>query len=306
MEGPVFWIGFNLFVLFMLGLDLGLAQRKPHVMRFKEAALWSAFWIALAAGFCGLVYAWQGYQKALEFATGYLVEESMSVDNLFVFLVLFNYFKVERIYQRRVLTWGIVGALIMRAIFILVGVGLIQVFHWVIYVFGAFLIYTGIRLALSQEGGSDPGKSWVVRWARKLFPVTDEFHGARFFVKQDGKRRATPLFLVLLVVEATDVMFATDSVPAVIAISKDPFIVYTSNVFAILGLRALYFALAGMLELFHYLHYGLAVILMFVGVKMLISGWYEIHTLVALGVIVGVLALSVGASILRPSKKPGH
>ncbi len=299
MEGPLFWILFNLFVLAMLALDLGLVQRRPRVMRFREAAAWSLFWVLLAAAFAALVHWTRGPQKALEFVTGYLVEESLSVDNLFVFLVLFKYFRVDRMYQRRVLSWGIVGALVMRGVFIVAGVGLIRAFHWVIYLFGAFLIYTGITLLRSEKEQADPGKSLVLKWARRVFPVTEEYEHGRFFVQRDSRRYATPLFLVLLVVETTDVMFATDSVPAVLAISNDPFIVYTSNVFAILGLRSLYFALAGMMELFHYLHYGLAAILMFVGVKMMISGFYAISTPLALGVIVGVLAVSVGASLLR-------
>jgi tellurite resistance protein TerC len=302
MEGPVFWIAFNVFVLAVLALDLGLLRRQPHVIKFREALRWSAFYIGLAAAFAGLVHWWRGPQKALEFVTGYLIEESLSVDNLFVFLVLFRYFRVEKLYQRKVLSWGIFGALVMRGIFIAVGVGLINKFHWIIYVFGAFLVYTGFTLLRSDRGESDPGKSLIVRSIRRWLPVTDEFDDGKFFTLRNGKRYATPLFLVLLVVEATDVLFATDSVPAVLAISNDPFIVYTSNVFAILGLRSLYFALAGMMELFHYLHYGLAVILMFVGVKMMISGFYELHTAIALGVIVGVLAISVGVSLAHKPK----
>jgi tellurite resistance protein TerC len=302
VEGPLFWILFNVFILALLALDLGVLRRRPHAVKFKEAIAWSVFWIALAAVFAVLVFYWRGPQKALEFVTGYLVEESLSVDNLFVFLVLFNYFRVAPEHQPKVLSWGILGALIMRGVFILVGVGLIHRFHWIIYLFGAFLVYTGIKLLRPEAAEIDPERQWVLRLVRRWMPVTAEFSGDRFFVLRDGRRYATPLFVVLLVVETTDVLFAADSIPAVLAISSDPFIVYTSNVFAILGLRSLYFALAGMMELFHYLHYGLALILMFVGVKMLISSHYTIPIPVALGVVAGLLAVSVIASLMRPKR----
>jgi tellurite resistance protein TerC len=302
VEGPLFWILFNVFILALLALDLGVLRRRPHAVKFKEAIAWSALWIALAAIFAVLVFYWRGPQKALEFVTGYLVEESLSVDNLFVFLVLFNYFRVAPEHQPKVLSWGILGALIMRGVFILVGVGLIHRFHWIIYLFGAFLVYTGIKLLRPEAAEIDPERQWVLRLVRRWMPVTAEFSGDRFFVLRDGRRYATPLFVVLLVVETTDVLFAADSIPAVLAISSDPFIVYTSNVFAILGLRSLYFALAGMMELFHYLHYGLALILMFVGVKMLISSHYTIPIPVALGVVAGLLAVSVIASLMRPKR----
>ena len=304
MEGLRFWILFNLFILALLALDLGVLRRGPRTIRFREAMWQSLAWIALAAGFAALVFYWRGPQKTLEFVTGYLVEESLSVDNLFVFLLLFNYFRVESQYQRKVLSWGIVGALVMRGIFILLGVGLVQRFHVVIYIFGAFLLYTGARLLRSGEQQVDPERGWVMKLARRRLRVTREEHEGRFFVRRDGQTWATTLFLVLLVVETTDLLFAVDSIPAVLAISKDPFIVYTSNVFAILGLRSLYFALAGMFEVFHYLHYGLTAILMFIGVKMLISGWHDIPTHIALMVVAGVLAVSVAASLaLKPKPK---
>ncbi|HZQ92310.1 MAG TPA: TerC family protein [Terriglobales bacterium] len=302
MEGPAFWIGFNVFVLAMIAMDFFLAQRKPHAIKFREAMWWTAFWVGLAAAFAVLVYIWRGPQKTLEFATGYLIEESLSVDNLFVFLVLFGYFKVPEQYQRKVLTLGILGALVMRGLFILAGVGLINRFHWIIYVFGVFLIYTGFTLLRKSDEDVEPEKNIVLRLARRWIPITSDYEGDRFFVKRDTRTFATPLFAVLLVVETTDVVFALDSIPAILAISKDPFIVYTSNVFAILGLRALYFALAGMMQVFHYLHYGLAVILMFIGVKMLLSARYEIPIFVALGVVILVLAISVGASVAFPAK----
>ncbi len=298
----LFWVLFNIFVVAMLVLDLGFFHRRPHTIRFREALLSSVAWIALAALFCGFVAWWLGHAKALEFATGYLVEESLSVDNLFVFLLIFRYFRVEGVYQHKVLFWGIIGALIMRGIFIFAGVALIARFHWIIYLFGAFLVYTGAKLAFQKETEIHPEQNPLLRWFRRIFPVTNEYVGGKFFVRRDGLF-ATPLFLVLVVVETTDVLFAADSIPAVLAISKDPFIVYTSNVFAILGLRSLYFALAGMMEAFSYLHYGLALILVFIGAKMLLSEYKEIPTLAALGVVASVLIVSVLVSVLFPPKK---
>ena len=305
-EGPLFWLAFNAFIIALLALDLFVLQRHEHVMRFREALAWSAFWIGIAAGFAVLVYFWLGTSKMLEFITGWTIEQSLSVDNLFVFLVLFQSFRVPRKYQRRVLTSGIVGALVLRGVFILVGVSLIQRFHWIIYLFGAFLLYTAFKLLRGETEEMQPEKGWVLRFARRHLPVTSEFHGDRFFIFDPtlGRRLATPLLLVLIVVEATDVLFAADSIPAVLAISRDPFIVYTSNVFAILGLRALYFTLAGLIEAFHFLHYGLAAILAFIGVKMLISVHYEIPTHIALVVVASVLAISIFASLLyRPANK---
>lgn len=280
----------------MLVLDLAVFHRKAHHIHFREALGFSIMWIALAAVFAVGVYFWRGRTPALEFTTGYLVEESLSVDNLFVFLLIFRYFRVPNEYQHKVLFWGIVGALVMRGIFILAGVALIQRFHWIIYVFGIFLVYTGVRLLGSGETEIHPEGNPVLRAFRRWMPVTKDYEGSKFFVRHRGMY-ATPLLLVLIVVETTDVMFAADSIPAVLAISRDPFIVYTSNVFAILGLRSLYFALAGLMEAFHYLHYGLSVILMFIGVKMLVSGYYKIPTGVALAVVGAVLALSVVLSI---------
>lgn len=298
-----FWVLFNLFVLAMLALDLGVFQRKAHEIKFREALAWSGVWIALAACFAVAVFFWRGRQPALEFSTGYLVELSLSVDNLFVFLLLFRYFKVVGEYQHKVLFWGIVGALIFRGIFIVAGVALLARFHWIIYIFGAFLVYTGVKLALSSdENQVDPERNPVLRWFRKVMPITPDYVDGKFVVRDQGLY-ATPLLLVLIVVETTDLVFAVDSIPAVLAISRDPFIVFTSNVFAILGLRSMYFALAGLMDIFHYLHYGLAVILSFIGVKMLISGFIHVPTGWALAVVVGVLALSVVASVIWPQKE---
>jgi tellurite resistance protein TerC len=298
-----FWILFNLFVLAMLALDLGVFQRRAHEIRFREALAWSGVWIALAAGFAVAVFFWHGRQPALEFTTGYLIELSLSVDNLFVFLLLFRYFKVIGEYQHKVLFWGIIGALIMRGVFIIAGVALLKRFHWIIYIFGAFLVYTGVKLAFSRDDEQvDPEKNPVLRWLRKVLPITPGYVDGKFVVRDQGLF-ATPLLLVLVVVETTDLVFALDSIPAVLAISRESFIVYTSNVFAILGLRSMYFALAGLIDIFHYLNYGLAVILSFIGVKMLISGYIHIPTGWALGVVIAVLAISVLASIVWPKKE---
>jgi tellurite resistance protein TerC len=300
----IFWIAFNVFVVLMLVLDLAVFHRKAHAIHFREALVSSAMWIALAGAFAVVVYFWRGRVPALEFTTGYLVEESLSVDNLFVFLLIFRYFRVPSEYQHKVLFWGIIGALVTRGIFIVAGVALIHRFHWIIYLFGAFLVYTGARLLGSEETEVHPDKNPVLRMFRRWMPVTKDYEASKFFVRHHGLY-ATPLLLVLIVVETTDVMFAADSIPAVLAISRDPFIVYTSNVFAILGLRSLYFALAGLMEAFQYLHYGLSAILMFIGVKMLISGYYSIPTAIALGVVAGVLVISVVASVVIKSKKIG-
>ena len=294
------WVAFNLFVLAMLALDLGVFHRQAHVVNVKEALLWSAIWIALALFFNLGIYFWRGPETALEFLTGYLIEKSLSVDNIFVFLMLFSYFRVPALYQHKVLFWGILGALIMRAIFIAMGVTLIQKFHWVIYVFGAFLILTGIKMALQKGKEIHPEKNPVLRLFRRWMPVTDHYEDGKFFVKRDRHYLATPLFVVLLVVETTDLIFAVDSIPAILAITLDPFIVYTSNVFAILGLRALYFALAGIMQLFSYLHYGLSAILVFVGAKMLLTDIYKMPVGIALGVVAAILLLSVIASVVRP------
>lgn len=299
-----FWVVFNAVILVLLFLDLTVWNRGGRVIPFKQALLSSAIWIALAFAFALFIHQWLGAGKALEFVTGYIIEEALSVDNLFVFILLFAYFKVPPEQERTVLFWGIIGALIMRGIFIVAGVALVQRFHWVMYLFGAFLIYSGFQLLREgDEEQVDPARNPVLKLTRKLVPVTEEYHGHSFFIRRAGKTLATPLFIVLLVVETTDVLFATDSIPAILAISRDPFIVYTSNVFAVLGLRSLFFALSGLMKIFHYLHYGLAVILMFIGAKMLASAKYELPTWTALVVIAVVLSLSMLASILFPKKE---
>jgi tellurite resistance protein TerC len=301
----IFWVIFNAVIITLLVLDLTLFHRKSHVIGFKEALGWAAFWISLAIGFGIGVYFWMGSHKALEFFTGYLIEESLSVDNLFVFLVIFSYFRVPRELQYKVLFWGIVGALVMRATFILAGVGLVNRFHWLIYVFGAFLVFTGVKMVTEHGKEMHPEKNPVLRVFRRWMPVTRDYEGDKFFARRDGRVYATPMFVVLLVVESTDVLFAVDSIPAILAITLDPFIVYTSNVFAILGLRALFFALAGMMEVFRYLHYGLSAILIFVGTKMLLTYFdIKLPITVALSVVAGILTLSVVVSLVHPHKEP--
>jgi len=287
----------------MLALDLGVLNRRSHRVKFREALIWSGVWIALAGAFAVLVLFWRGHASALEFVTGYVVELSLSVDNLFVFLVIFRYFKVPGEQQHKVLFWGILGALILRGMFILVGVNLIHRFHWITYVFGALLVYSGFKLLRQGDEEIHPEKNPLLRLFRRVFPVTKDYVGGKFFVRRVGLF-ATPLFVVLLVIETTDVLFAVDSIPAVLAITLNAFIVYTSNVFAILGLRSMYFALAGTMDMFHYLHYGLSVVLMFVGVKMLGSHYFQIPTVWALAVVVLVLGASVLASLVHPRK--GH
>ena len=267
-------------------------------MTFRQAIGWTIFWVLLALAFAGLVYFWHGHTAMLQFLTGYVVEQSLSVDNLFVFLILFRYFRVPGDSQHKVLIWGVLGALVMRLIFILIGVSLLSRFEFVIYIFGAILIYSGIGLLRSSEPDVDPEKNLVLRIFRRLFPITEDFEGKNFFIKRQGSWMATPLFLALLVVETTDLIFAVDSIPAILAISRDAFIVYTSNVFAVLGLRSLYFALEHFFGMFRFLHYGLSVILMLIGVKMLISHFYEAPLGITLGVVIGILALSVGASLI--------
>jgi tellurite resistance protein TerC len=295
----LFWILFNLFVLGMLALDLGFLQRRGHTVNFREALIWSLVWIGLAGAFAVLVYSRYGHATAVEFVTGYVIELSLSVDNLFIFILIFRFFRVAPEHQHKVLFWGIVGALVMRAIFIVVGIGLIRRFQWITYIFGTFLVYSGIRLFRQHGAGMEPQNNPVLRLFRRWVPTTEDYEGDKFLVRR-GRLYATPLLAVLVLVEATDLVFATDSIPAVLAITLKPFIVYTSNVFAVLGLRSMYFLLAGMMELFHYLHYGLAAILIFVGAKMLLSNYYHIPTLIALGVVGGVLLVSVAASLLHP------
>jgi tellurite resistance protein TerC len=286
----------------MLVLDLGVFHRRAHTVKFREALIWSVAWIALAAIFAIIVFFWHGRTPALEFITGYVIELSLSVDNLFVFLLIFRFFQVPAIHQHKVLFWGILGALIMRAIFIAAGVSLIERFHWIIYVFGVFLIYSGIKLFFQNEAEIHPEKNPVLRLFRRWVPVTKDYVDNKFFVRNPGLY-ATPLFVVLLVVETTDLLFAVDSIPAILAITRDAFIVYTSNVFAILGLRSMYFALAGMMEMFRYLHYGLSLVLVFVGAKMLVSHYVEIPTYLALTAVAGVLVISVVASVINPKTK---
>ena len=294
------WIGFNLFVLFMLALDLGVFHRKSHEVSIREAMIWSVVWVTMALLFNAGVYYFAGPQKALEFLTGYLIEKSLSVDNIFIFLMVFSYFHVSSQYQHKVLFWGILGAIIMRAVFIFAGVTLIQKLHWVIYIFGAFLIFTGIKMVTDHGKKIEPEKNPVLRLFRRMMPVTDEYHEDRFFVRKNGILFATPLFIVLLVIETTDLIFAVDSIPAILAITLDPFIVYSSNIFAILGLRAMYFALAGLMGMFRYLHYGLSAILVFVGTKMLIVEFYKIPIVISLFAVVGLLLLSIIISVLSP------
>ncbi|HPK53404.1 MAG TPA: TerC family protein [Smithellaceae bacterium] len=298
----LWWISFAVIILALLALDLGVFNRRSHVIKLKEALLWTGFWTSLAMIFCGGIYFLYGHNKALEFLTGYLIEESLSVDNLFVFLLLFRYFGVPQEYEHKALFWGILMALVTRGIFIFGGVALINKFHWIIYVFGVFLVFTGIKMALNKETEVHPEKNIAIKALHFFIPVVKKFSGDKFFIVQEGRRYATPMLAVLLTLETTDIIFAVDSIPAVLAITTDPFIVYTSNVFAILGLRSLFFAISGLMKTFHFLHYGLAVILSFVGIKMLIADFYKIQTGLSLAVIAAVLALSIIASLIRPVK----
>jgi len=301
-----FWILFNLFAIGMLVLDLRVFHRRGRV-RSREALLRSAMWLALAAAFAVLVLFWQGRQVAIEFVAGYVLELSLSVDNLFIFLVIFRYFAVPEDFQHRVLFWGILGALLMRAAFILAGIGLIQRFHWIFYVLGALLVYSGIRLGFSGEHKVDPSKNTVVKLMHRLMPVTDQYQGGKFFVRGwqgNPGLYATPLLVVLAVIETTDLLFAVDSIPAVLAITLNAFIVYTSNVFAILGLRSLFFAISGLMKMFRFLNIGLALILILMGVKMIAQEHYKIPTLAMLGVVAGVLTASIVASVAVPNRKP--
>ena len=312
-EKTIFWIGFNAFVLLMLVLDLGIFHRKSHEVKIKEALVWSGVWVALALLFnIGIYFFYtpppglKPIDSAMQFFTGYIIEKSLSVDNIFVFVLIFSYFKVRPEYQHKVLFWGILGALVMRAIFIFTGVALINKFAFVIYIFGAFLILTGIKLALEKDKKINPGKNPLLKLFKKFIKVSTEFDNGKFFTKENGKRIATPLLVVLVVVETTDLIFAVDSIPAILAVSRDPFIVYSSNVFAILGLRALYFALAGLMKLFHSLHYGLAAVLVLVGIKMILNHHFEaeiISTEISLISVLLILAVSVVFSIKYPANQ---
>jgi tellurite resistance protein TerC len=297
-----FWVGFVAFVLAMLSLDLGVFNKTPHVVRAREATIWTAVWVGLALLFAGGLAVFATPQTALTFLTGYVIEESLSVDNIFVIVLIFQYFAVPAQYQHRVLFWGILGALVMRGLFILAGTALLDRFEWIIYVFGALLVVTGIRMAVKQDEEFDGEQNPVVKFTRRFLPITHDYRGKYFFAIEGGRRYATPLLLVLVLVEATDLIFAIDSIPAIFGITRDPFIVFTSNIFAVMGLRSLFFLLATVVTKFHLLKYGLAVILTFVGTKMLIETWVHIPILLSLGIVVGVLATSIAASLVWPAK----
>lgn len=303
MHTPIVWIGFNVFILCLLMLDLVVFNKKPHEVSIKEALVWSSIWITLALSFNIVVYYWFGYDLALQYFTGYLIEKSLSVDNLFVFLLLFSFFKVPPKYQHKVLSWGILGALVMRGTLIMLGAALVAKFHWILLVFGGFLVVTGIKMALQKEEKEvHPERNIVVRMFKKIIPVTPGYHEEKFFITINKKRYATLLIIVLIVIETTDLLFAVDSIPAIFAVSTDSFIIYSSNVFAILGLRSLYFALAGMINMFYYLRHGLSVILTFIGLKMLVADIFPIPIGIALGVVGSVLLIAVVASIVRAKR----
>ncbi|EFH80560.1 TerC family protein [Ktedonobacter racemifer] len=300
------WVLFNAFVLVLLALDLGVFHRRSHTVSTREALIWSAVWIGLALAFNLGLYIFQGPDLALQFLTGYLIEKSLSVDNIFVFVLLFTYFAVAPRHQHRILFWGVLGALIMRGLLIGVGTVLLETFHWIIYLFGAFLIFTGIRMGLQKDEAVHPERNPVLKLLRRILPVSQDYDEGRFFTRHNGRLLATPLLLVLIVVETTDLVFAVDSIPAIFAVTNDPFIVYTSNVFAILGLRSLYFVFANVIHKFYYLKAGLAVILTYVGVKMLLADIFHIPTALSLLVIAIVLALAIVASVLRARKRGGE
>ena len=301
---PALWAGFVALVLGLLALDLGVFHRKAHAVSLKEAGIWSAVWISLALLFNLLVYFWFGPERALEFTTGYVIEKALSVDNIFVFVVIFSYFSIPALYQHRVLFWGIVGALVMRAIFVLAGGAFLHRFHWAIYVFGGLLAVTGVKLLAQRDAHMNPADNPIIRLARRVLPVDDQFHGERFTIVKAGRRYATPLLLALLAVEFTDVVFAVDSIPAIFAVTTDPFIVFTSNIFAILGLRSLYFLLAGVVDKFRYLKVGLALVLIFVGAKMLLSEVYKIPVGASLAVVLSTIAGAIVLSWLRAPRPP--
>ena len=303
MTETLAWILFNVFVVVMLTLDLGVFHRGSQTLSVKQALAWSAFWIGLAAIFAVLLGSWQGRTAALEFSTGYVIELSLSADNLFIFLLIFRYFKLPQAEQHTVLFWGILGAILMRAAFIFAGVGLIRHFHWIIYGFGALLVYSGARLLFQRGEQVNPEKNPLVRAFRRFFPVTEEYVDGKFFVRRE-QICATPLLLVLIVIETTDLLFAVDSIPAVLSITLNTFVVFTSNIFAILGLRSLFFALASLLDLFEYLHYGISCVLVFVGVKMILSHYHPIRTEISLAVIATILLIAIMASMLK-RRKPG-
>ena len=303
---PWLWFGFIAFVLAMLALDLGVFHKKDHEVSVREALTWTGVWVSLAMLFNAGIYFWFGSERALEFLSGYVIEKALSVDNIFVFIVVFSVFAVPRKLQHRVLLWGILSALVLRAVFVVLGAALLSRFHWLGYVFGGFLVFTGVKLLVQSDGEVDPRKNPLFRLFRRAVPSVDEFHEGHFSITQAGKRYATPLLLVLVAIEGTDIVFAMDSIPAIFAVTRDPFIVFTSNIFAILGLRALYFALSGMMDKFHYLKIGLALVLMFVGAKMLLAGLYPIPIWASLAIIAALLAGSVVASLLRKPEPVSH
>lgn len=306
-QEALLWVVFGVVIVILFALDLGVFHRKSHEVSIKEALIWSCIWLAVAVAFNLLVYFWMGTEQAIEFAAGYLVERALSFDNLFVFLLIFTYFKVPTIHQYKVLFWGIIAALVMRGIFVVAGIELINNFHWVVYLFGAFLFASGLKLALRKdEEPMDVGRNPVFRLCKRLLPTTDEYGEGNFILTKGGKRFVTPLFIVMLVIETSDVLFAIDSVPAILGITLNPTIVYMSNIFSILGLRALYFALAGCMVMFRYLNQGITFILIFIGAKMLVSGLIEIPALVALGVIFFMLMSSIALSLILPDKKAGQ
>lgn len=293
----IMWLGFALLLVIMFILDLGVFSRRSHEIKFREAIVWTLVWVSLAFAFNVWIYFYLGPTKALEFFTGYVIEESLSVDNLFVFIMIFTYFNVGKAHQPKILKWGIIGALVMRGIFIFAGIGLLERFHWMVYIFGGLLVFTGVKMAFGKEERIEPGKNLLVRLVGRSFPVSADARCHRFFIREKGRIAVTPLFLTLLVVESSDVIFAMDSIPAILAVTRDPFIVYTSNIFAIMGLRSLYYLLANVMEMFVYLKAGISFILAFVGVKMLIAGYYPIPIHISLMVIVFVLAIAVITSV---------
>ena len=299
-----FWVGFIAFVLAMLALDLGIFNRDPHVVSPREASVWTAVWVGLALLFAGGLLVFESHHSALTFLTGYLIEESLSIDNIFVIVLIFQYFAVPAQYQHRVLFWGILGALIMRGLFIGLGAALLARFEWIIYIFGALLIVTGVRMAVKRDEEFDAEQNPVVKAVRRVLPLTDGYRGKHFFTVEKGRRYATPLLLVQVLVEATDLIFAIDSIPAIFGITRDPFLVFTSNIFAVLGLRSLYFLLASVVTKFWMLKYGLAIILTFVGAKMLLESWIHIPILLSLGVVIALLAASIAGSLIWPRREP--
>jgi tellurite resistance protein TerC len=299
----VLWVGFNILILILLGIDLGLVHRKDHTISIKEGFVWSVIWIIVALAFNYVVYLWKGSEVGIQFLTGYTIERALSIDNIFVFLVIITYFKVPTQYQYRVLFWGILGALVLRGLFIGVGAVLVAKFHWLLYVFGVFLVITAVRLVAGKEKELEPQKNPVLKLLRKLLPITPDYEGNRFFVRRNHLLMGTPLLVVLILVDTADLVFALDSLPAIFGITLDPFIIYTSNVFAVLGLRALYFAIAGLMQVFYYLKYALSVILAFIGVKMLIDDIFKIPSSVALLVIAGIFLIAIIISVLFPNKE---